>query len=525
MRIDRIHEYLTTTIVIIVGLVAAILCGKMTASGEAKILASVLIGSGWFALALVLRSRLWLVLLFVTPLSGTLPFLNIPFRLCDVLTVLIFLSFLAFTALRVPLQKVKYTLFDLVLFLNLLNLLTVYLRNPVGSKATGAAMVGGRPYFNIFVAAVAYLVYQRAPASIRDGRRMPWIIALSTAFATLPAMLTMHFPKVGFLGDIYSGFAPPPPDDPTVFNDGIDRKIYLVDVARPLALWLASYYRPITLYIPFYPIRFICLVFAFIAALLSGFRTAVISCFEYTVLATYLRRRYMDLVIMFVAGFFLVAFLGICNGKLFTLPLAAQRALSFMPGNWDSMAVQEAEGSTNWRVEMWKMVLTEDKWIHSKWFGDGFGFSANDLAVMEAMQDGGGGFAGGSDQEAFMISGTFHSGPLTTIRTVGYVGLILFFGLMGMMCNRAWKMIGRARDTELFPMALFVGIPILLKPFEFVFVFGSFDTDCPAVILSAGILLMAERAVARAAERRDERLSSRAVAPQPVRSVFVASAA
>ena len=63
------------------------------------------------------------------------------------------------------------------------------------------------------------------------------------------------------------------------------------------------------------------------------------------------------------------------------LPPNVQRALTFLPGTWEQRYKDDAEGSTEWRVEVWKVALFTERWIKNKWLGDGLGFSAAELAT------------------------------------------------------------------------------------------------------------------------------------------------
>ena len=53
-------------------------------------------------------------------------------------------------------------------------------------------------------------------------------------------------------------------------------------------------------------------------------------------------------------------------------------------------------------------------------------------------------------QENMLISGDFHSGPVSTIRFVGYVGLALFFPLLVGIAVYAARLIKRAKGTPYF---------------------------------------------------------------------------
>ena len=51
--------------------------------------------------------------------------------------------------------------------------------------------------------------------------------------------------------------------------------------------------------------------------------------------------------------------ISLTQGKVVHYPLALQRALSFMPGDWDFMAKRSAEGSSEWRGKMKELFFKE----------------------------------------------------------------------------------------------------------------------------------------------------------------------
>ena len=191
-----------------------------------------------------------------------------------------------------------------------------------------------------------------------------------------------------------------------------------------------------------------------------------------------------------------VALLAVVN-LIAPLPPNVQRALTFLPGTWEERYEDDAAGSTEWRVLMWKEALLTDKWIKNKWLGDGLGFSKAELSAMVAANESKktertiSGLTTG--QENFMISGGYHSGPVVTIRTIGYVGLfILFMGYIRMMVH-AHRQIIRARGTEWFPTVLFLCIPIIAGPISWTFIYGSFDGGAGALVMGCAMVRILER--------------------------------
>jgi hypothetical protein len=110
---------------------------------------------------------------------------------------------------------------------------------------------------------------------------------------------------------------------------------------------------------------------------------------------------------------------------------------------------------------------------------------------------------GGSDRENFMITGAFHSGPLSTIKYIGIVGLALYYPLMCYMALVALRLCKRARGTKAFSFALFVGIPIIYEPFNFVVVFGGLDSNYSQLLFWAGLLNMTSTYVENITSKRE----------------------
>ena len=102
--------------------------------------------------------------------------------------------------------------------------------------------------------------------------------------------------------------------------------------------------------------------------------------------------------------------------------------------------------------------------------GDGFGFSRAELMAMERRQF----LVGEISQEDFMLIGSFHNGPLSAIRFVGVVGMLLYYVLLITSAVYARRLIRATEDTAFFPFALFIGLAMIWEPFNYTFVFGAY---------------------------------------------------
>jgi hypothetical protein len=188
------------------------------------------------------------------------------------------------------------------------------------------------------------------------------------------------------------------------------------------------------------------------------------------------------------------------QGRVVDFPFGVQRALSFLPGQWDNVAVADAQHSTKWRTDMWREMLTSDRYISSKWFGDGFGYTQFQLDTIRSNTENLGVMA---HQENFMIQGAVHSGPVSAIRFVGYVGLLLFLILQVLIVRFAWQLVRRAQGTGFSLLSLYIGLPAIWELGHFVLIFGAYEHALPEAIFAVGMLKMLENSMNEANRKLD----------------------
>ncbi|MFN0069655.1 MAG: O-antigen ligase family protein [Limisphaerales bacterium] len=161
------------------------------------------------------------------------------------------------------------------------------------------------------------------------------------------------------------------------------------------------------------------------------------------------------------------------------LPLNVQRAISFLPIEVDHVARQDAQGTLDWRLEMWEVVVKDiPKYF---WLGKGFTYSGTDyMLTLEAMRRG----LLHKSYEFALISGNYHHGILTLIIPFGIWGLLAFLWFVtasfrALLANYRFgnpslKLINR------YLLAVFV-----VRLVFFLTLYGQFDLDLP---MFAGII-------------------------------------
>jgi hypothetical protein len=262
---------------------------------------------------------------------------------------------------------------------------------------------------------------------------------------------------------------------------------FLSQFGTNLALWISCYISPLIALVK--PLWLMLILVAVAASLMGGFRNGIMIVGLTFLLGIAYHSGGIGVLLSSFMGMIGVALLAAIN-LLAPLPPNVQRALTFLPGTWEERYKVDAEGSTEWRVEVWKEALLTDRWIHNKWLGDGLGFSAAELSAQmndrEGARAGISGFS--AHRESILANGDYHSGPVSSIRVIGYIGLLVFLLAQIRLAVHAHHLITRYRHTEWFPLTLFIGIPVIILPLIFVFIFGAFKTAAPTFLISCGLV-------------------------------------
>jgi hypothetical protein len=460
----------------------ALWLGVSVATDQFDTLLKVVAAAG-LIICVLLGRKIWLLMVFLVAM-------NVPL-IRGISTVdigqALFIGFsgIIFLMRRLPLQF-KFGELELWMVLIAATVVQVYLRNPVGLNIFGAGAVGGRPYFAV---GAAWLTGALMSALIVPASELKWAMRLTIIGSVAGAAFTtlrMRFGGGG--GGEPTGIAA------STGGVGSSRVAIFGYLAPAIARVVGAFVSPVrACFHPFWaPLILVSLAFA--AG--SGYRNVVAIVGIYYLIAIAYRGGFFSVAIASMAAAMGLGVLALFNLAR-PLPANWQRALSPFPGTWEERYVQAADESTEWRVAMWKEALFTDFWIQNKLFGDGLGFTRRELEMMEAMEVGqvfesmGTGLS--AQQETMMITGGYHSGPVQTIRTVGYVGLAVLMLAMIRVAVHGHREILRCRGTEWYPVALFMVIPSIALPFVFTLVFGEFKTATSQVFLAYGMITLMKR--------------------------------
>ena len=492
---------ITVWVALILGLLLSLVIGSAVGSSDMRFVAGIMAAIPVAVIFVKLKTNIWVLLPISWYLTGKFNWLPLPLTVRDLCFTAVIFAFTLFFATRAFPWKRRTSTLDYLIYINLAYLAIVFARNPVGFWAMQSSMVGGRPYFEIGLAFGAFMILSRVQITDFIAKIFPLFFVIPAWCVGILDVIGRVVPQTGYvLNSIYSGVGTG--GATAAFQAeaelGTTRMTGLQNAGLSSILTLCAKYNPITLISPLYPHRVIMLTIAFGAIFLSGFRSVLLFAFLALLLSSMLRGRFRDLWVAGGVGVIFLVLLISMQGSVLQLPLTMQRALSWLPGDWDEATVAGAEESSRWRFEMWVWAWNDNRILRDRVWGQGFGLSIDDMNLIASSLTAGAGGAsllGGSDRENFMITGSFHSGPLSTIKYIGVVGLCLYYPLMCYMAWLAWRLCKRARGTKVFTLALFVGIPIIYEPFNFVVVFGGLDSNYSQLLFWAGLLNMTQRYV------------------------------
>lgn len=536
MQLDpRYQERIAVIVTVIIGILGAIMLGKMTAQGQTGLIAMIAFGAIAVASLIHFRERVWVIIPVLWPFYGSVPVLPIPFALKDIGVIVAFIATTVCIALKIIRFRPRFTYLDSLFYLNAVWLLVAFIRNPVGFLVSDSERVGGRPYVAAVFGLLAYWVLSRVSTSPARLRRVPmYVLGALFVFFLMNSAMVVSPAFGGFASQFYNGFdfyfvdgalglAGGEGAGQRAVDDGTVRIEMFRDIGKYACIFLCAYFYPPSLLNPMKWKRFTGFFATMLGLLLSGFRSFLGYAGAMFLIGSYFQRGWSSVLRSGLTALLAIFILMLGHGTLYELPFAAQRALAIIPSflrpvQLDERAIQSGESSTDWRVEMWIQALTTNRYISDKILGDGFGMTRAQIGAYQravAM----GPISTQESQEQMAIAGDFHSGPVSAIRVVGIVGLAFVYLLYIPLALHAARLIRRTKGTPFFAPTLFFCMPIVFEPFWYTFVFGGHPAVIPFAALSLGSIKLIENSFAayQSGEQpalHDSRVST---APPPVK--------
>lgn len=420
------------------------------AADSAKHAALVIVAIAAVVGIIAMGKHVWITLFILPPVCGLLPKIGGEISLSYVLyaavlcywLVLRFLGYVKLTWRKLPVGDL------FVIFFIILMAVSFY-RNPVSISYLSdleniqAKCVGGAAYAACICFLISYVCFSCIPFDRHILLKLlKWNLVLMLICQIVSGCLHL---KEGLASGETSRYGMFVPFGKTLFIAVFCSAPFLKLIVSPAAI--------------------ICFVLSLLSTLLSGFRSAFLSLGLSAIACIVIKREYYIIPMVLIVG---VVSLGILNSSntLTYLPFTMQRVLAGIPGiQVDKHIKQAADGSTNWRVEMWKWALDpRTGYIKNYMFGDGFGIDAAYLARSNRA------WTKGEivrDQQVFANSRSWHSSFIYTLQALGWIGVIttwcylLYTSFIMYKVNVALKETPYFKYSMLYTSSIFVELTIL----------------------------------------------------------------
>ena len=242
---------------------------------------------------------------------------------------------------------------------------------------------------------------------------------------------------------------------------------------------------------PRVPWRGLSFLLIMVAGLFSGFRTTVVLIclfLFFQSIAEGLHKTKFIWIAGLVGVLLLLAILPFAN----RLPLAVQRCLTVLPLDLDAAAVENARGSTDWRLEIWRSITPDiPKYF---WLGKGYAIDPKDiyfsLSHISRRVD--------AAYEGAVVTGDYHNGPLSLIIPFGIWGVLAFVWFLIAAFRVLWRNY-KYGDPEIININRFLLVAFSVQLIFFVAVFGAFYLDLAKFVGLVGLSIAMNHGVAGSA--------------------------
>jgi hypothetical protein len=374
-----------------------------------------------------------------------------------------------------------------LLYLAAVVLVTAQATGGVGFRLFGSGVYGGKRYFYILLAIVAYLALIARPI-----RREHALLAVSAFF--LSGLTSMVSNVVYLLGpSAYFVLALFPAEGTfNAMRTGSEMFVRFTGVSwatLAVCYWLLLRFGVRGLLDPSRPWRLALFGTMFGLSMLGGFRAIPIGIMTVFVCQFVLeglhRTRLLPAVILSALLLGILSFPFIDR-----MPLTVQRSLSFLPVNVERVVSSDAQATVAWRLDMWRILWSEvPRYL---WLGKGFAMGPSDQYLAEE------GVRRGLYQatEPALLSGNFHNGPLTLLIPFGIWGAL---GFLWLSAAGIWVLHRNRRygDPALKNINCFLMALLLTRLGTFYTYYGDFSTDMLSVVAYLGLSVSLNGGVCR----------------------------
>lgn len=316
--------------------------------------------------------------------------------------------------------------------------LTMLLRGGAGLGSLGSTSMGGKKYITILLAVAAYFVL--VSKAVPPHRRLLYVGLLTLSGIT---GLLSHVAYSTGQHWLFKVVDPGPAWGQAAMEWDVQGQVLfrstpVMNAANAIIGFLAAWIGVRGMLNLRRPWGFLIVVACLAVGTLGGFRIFLVSTGLFLaslfVIEGLHRTRYLALVVLLgLAG------LGVVATSAEKLPRSVQRAVSFLPVRVDPVVKQEAQGSVQWRLEMWEVLRKEIP----AYLLLGKGYAIDPTALEFSAFNARRGYT--MQAEWAVLTGEYHNGPLSVLIPLGLGGAVTFGWFLVASVRRLW---GFCRNGE-----------------------------------------------------------------------------
>ncbi len=397
-----------------------------------------------------------------------------------------------------------------LLFFLAVVLMTAKLTGGIGLHSMGAEVSGGKHYFTLIGGVVGYFALtalQIPPHRVKLCVALFFLAGFSKVIGDLAPFLPSSlyfifafFPANGYDQDSGLGV--------TNFHA---RYAGLASLGVAGFMFMLSYFGVRSILLSGKPWRWVLLGLFTICIFFGGFRSIIITCGMVFTIAFFMERLHRSKImpVVIFAGVIAVTLIIPFANKL---PYTFQRSLAFLPLKLDPIARMDADGSSDWRLEIWR-----DTWPKVPEYlllGKGYAISQGEMAIIENKN-----FKDISTADTVSIAGNYHSGPLSVLMPFGAWGAIalLWFWFASL---RALYDNYRYGDAAFRTINIFLFAYFAAKVLMFLFIFGAIEGDLAGFAVLIGLSISINGGIRRPVAVKSPIVASSGRIPAPDRPRF-----
>jgi hypothetical protein len=300
-------------------------------------------------------------------------------------------------------------------------LVTARCRGGIGIQMLGSSSLGGKNYIILLSAIAGFFALTARAIPLKRALFFVGLFFAGQATAAVSELSAFAPPGLYFLFVFFPAATSlsvrPLVNDPI---GGITRLGALATACSSMIWFMLARYGIDKIFTWRHLGRLVLFTVLMFISLLGGFRSILAYFLMVFAILFYLEGQMRKpllpalLLVLLLGGSVLIPFVN-------HLPLSVQRTLSFLPLPVDPVARLSAEMSTEWRIRIWKNVISQIP--QYLWLGKGYSMNAADFAMAtnQALESG---------DYGTQLAGDYHSGPLSLIIPFGLPGVFAFLWVL-----------------------------------------------------------------------------------------------